>query len=141
MKKFLDEFKAFAMQGNVLDMAIGVVIGAAFKAIIDSLVNDIINPIIGLVGGTDLSGYVLTILGVDLRYGSFISAIINFLIVAFILFIVVKSFNKAKSLRKTEEAVAEPTEKECPYCKSQIAIAATRCPQCTSKLEGFNGMD
>ncbi len=141
MKKFLDEFKAFAMQGNVMDMAIGVVIGAAFKAIIDSLVTDIINPIIGLVGGTDLSAYVLTILGVDLRYGSFISAVINFVLVALVLFLFVKSFNKAKSLRKKAEIEEAPSEKECPYCKSKIAIAATRCPQCTSKLEGFSGLD
>ena len=151
MKKFMEEFKAFALRGNVLDMAVGVVVGGAFNAIVNSLVKDIINPAIGLFFNTDLSnlnwqvieavmdaeGNVVTA-GVAIGFGSFASAIINFLITAFSLFVVIKVANKAASLRKKEEeapaAPAEPTEKECPYCLSKIAIKATRCPHCTSQL-------
>ncbi len=141
MKGFFKEFKEFAMQGNVMDMAIGVVIGAAFKAIVDSLVSDIINPIIGVVGGTDLSGYVLKLGTVELKWGSFVSAIINFILIALVLFLVVRTINKTKNLLPhKEEAPAAPTEKECPFCKSMIPIGATRCPNCTSKLEGFEDM-
>ena len=135
MKKSLQEFKEFALQGSVVDMAIGVVIGAAFKAIVDSLVSDIISPVIGLLAGQDLSYLTFEVLGVEILYGSFISAVINFLLVAFALFVVVKAINTAKKLRKTEEKPAAPTEKECPYCKNKIAYSATRCGFCTSKLE------
>ncbi len=142
MKKFLKEFQEFAMQGNVIDMAVGVVIGAAFKAIVDSLVADIINPIIGLVADKDLSKYALEINeNLSINYGSFISAVINFIIMAFVIFCLVKAINKAKSVvAKPEEAPAAPTEKECPYCKNKIPVAATRCGFCTSKLEGFTEM-
>ena len=118
VKKFFEEFKAFAMRGNVLDMAVGVVVGSAFTAIVNSLVK---------IGD------------VDLKIGSFISAIINFLIVAFVLFLVLKAFNAVfnKKKEEAEEAPAEPTTKVCPYCQSEISIKAVRCPQCTSKLEGF----
>ena len=133
MKKFLQEFKEFAMRGNVLDMAVGVVIGAAFKAIIDSVVNDLISPIIGLVFKSDFSALVLTVNDVSIGYGAFITAVINFIIVAFVLFVIVKAANKASSLRKKPEAPAAPTTKKCPYCKSEIAIEATRCPHCTSE--------
>ncbi len=143
MKKFFQEFRDFAMQGNVIDMAVGVVIGAAFKAIVDSLVADIINPVIGLVAAKDLSKYALTINDdLSINYGSFISAVINFIIMAFVIFCIVKALNKAKSLaiKPAEEAPAAPTEKECPYCKNKIPVAATRCGFCTSKLEGFTEM-
>lgn len=132
VKKFFEEFKAFAMRGNVLDMAVGVVVGSAFTAIVNSLVGDVINPLIGLFFNNDFSEVVVKI-------GSFISAIINFLIVAFVLFLVLKAFNAVfnKKKEEAEEAPAEPTTKVCPYCQSEISIKAVRCPQCTSKLEGF----
>ena len=137
VKKFFEEFKAFAMRGNVLDMAVGVVVGSAFTAIVNSLVGDVINPLIGLFFNNDFSEVVVKIGDVDLKIGSFISAIINFLIVAFVLFVVIKFVNSLH--RKPEEPAEpeEPTTKVCPYCQSEISIKAVRCPQCTSKLEGF----
>lgn len=137
MKKFLEEFKQFAMRGNVLDMAIGVVIGGAFKAIVDALVNSIISPLIGLVFNSDFSALVLTIGEVEIGYGAFLTAVLNFIIVAFTLFVIIKAANTANNLRKkpeAEEAPAEPTTKKCPFCMSEIAIEATRCPHCTSLL-------
>lgn len=135
MKKFIDEFKAFALRGNVMDMAVGVIIGAAFGAIVNSFVDDIINPLIGLFANKDLSGLVATIGEVEIRYGAFISAIINFLIIAIVLFCMIKVMNKATSIGKKPEEEAAPTEKECPYCMSQIPIKATRCPNCTSTID------
>ena len=137
MKKFIEEFKAFALRGNVMDMAIGVIIGGAFTSIVTSLTENLINPILGLFGGTDLSGFVLNLGGVELRYGAFITSIINFLIMAFVLFCLLKAVNKLTALGKKPEAPAEPTTKVCPYCQSEISIKAVRCPHCTSKLEGF----
>ena len=135
IKKFLEEFKAFAMRGNVLDMAVGVVIGSAFTAIVNSLVNDIINPAIGLFFNADFSDVGIHIGDVTIGVGSFINAIINFLIVAFVLFVVIKAVNALH--KKPKEAPKAPTTKTCPYCQSEIAIKAVRCPHCTSKLEGF----
>jgi len=134
MKKFFNEFKEFAMRGNIMDMAVGIIVGAAFTAIVTSLVNDIISPIIGLLVKVDFSDLVLNIVGVDIKYGAFIMAIINFLIVAFALFMVIKAMNKAASLTKEPEEEAAPTTKECPFCKTEIHIEATRCPHCTSQL-------
>ena len=134
MKKFFNEFKEFAMRGNIMDMAVGIIVGAAFTAIVTSLVNDIISPIIGLLVKVDFSDLVLSIVGVDIKYGAFIMAIINFLIVAFALFMVIKAMNKAASLTKEPEEEAAPTTKECPFCKTEIHIEATRCPHCTSEL-------
>ncbi len=135
LKKFMQEFRAFAMRGNVLDMAVGVVVGAAFKAIVDSLVNDIISPLIGLVFNADFSSVAIQIGEVPIGIGSFISSVINFLIVAFSLFVVIQAANKAASLRKKKETPPAPTTKKCPYCFSEIPIQATRCPHCTSMLE------
>lgn len=144
MKKFFGEFKEFAMRGNVIDMAVGVVIGAAFKAIIDSLVNNIINPLIGTFFNTDFSdlGYTLvpaeasaTGEAVVLGYGMLITAIINFILIAFALFLMVKSINNLHKIGKkqeAEEAPAEPTTKKCPFCCTEIDIAAVKCPHCTS---------
>lgn len=134
MKKFLNEFKEFAMRGNVLDMAVGIIVGAAFTAIVTSLVDDILSPIIGLLVRVNFSDLVVSIAGVDLKYGSFIMAVINFLIVAFVLFTLIKFMNKAASLGKKQKEEEAPTTKECPYCKSEISIEATRCPNCTSYL-------
>ena len=141
MKGFIEEFKKFIMRGNVLDMAVGVIIGGAFTAIVTSLNTDILSPLLGLIGGTDFTHLTIT-LGEGknapvLAYGNFITAVINFLITAFAIFCLIKLINtiSAKLSRKEEPAPAAPTTKECPYCKSQIAIAATRCPNCTSHLE------
>ena len=134
MKKFLEEFKAFALKGNVMDLAVGVIIGGAFQAIVTSLVGDIITPIIGIFASTDFSNLIATITGSEVMYGAFITAIINFIIMAFIIFCIVKGLNKLAERKKKEEA-NEPTEKTCPFCQSTISIKATRCPHCTSALE------
>ena len=137
----LSEFKKFIMRGNVMDMAVGVIVGGAFTAIVTSLNQDILSPIIALIGGTDFS-YLTVTLGSSenapvLAYGSFISAIINFLITSLVIFLLIKGINTlsdrvTKKFKKEEEAA--PTEKDCPYCMSKISIKATRCPNCTSQL-------
>ena len=132
MKKFIEEFKAFALRGNVMDMAIGVIIGGAFTSIVTSLTENLINPILGLFGGTDLSGFVLNLGGVELRYGAFITSIINFLIRAFVLFCLLKAVNKLTALGKKPEAPAEPTTKVCPFCCIEIPIKAVKCAHCGS---------
>ena len=128
MKKFIEEFKAFALRGNVMDMAIGVIIGGAFTSIVTSLTDNLINPILGLFGGTDLSGFVLNIGGVELRYGAFITSIINFLIMAFVLFCLLKAVNKLTALGKKPEAPAEPTTKRA---RSAAARFRSSC-QCAT---------
>ena len=136
MKKFLQEFKEFALRGNVMDLAIGVIIGAAFQAIINSMVNDVLSPLIGLIANTDLSYLVLTIRDVDVKYGSFLTSVINFVIMVFVIFLLVKGMNALSSLgRKKDVVEEEPTEKTCPFCFGKIDIKATRCPHCTSILE------
>ena len=150
MKKIMQEFKDFINRGNVVDMAVGVMIGAAFKGIVDSVVNDLISPIIGIIFKQDFSSLQLilkeAVIAADgvtvespevaIRYGAFITAIINFLIIAVILFMMVKMLNTLRDLgkKKVEEAPAAPTTKTCPYCKSEVAIEATRCPHCISDL-------
>ena len=126
MKKFLNEFKEFALRGNVLDLAIGVLIGGAFQGLVTSLTENIISPLIGLLGGADFSAWTLDFLGISVKYGSFITAVI--------VFIIVKGINKLTSLGHKKDAPAAPTTKVCPYCKSEISIEATRCPHCTSEL-------
>ena len=136
--KILKEFKEFISRGNVMDMAVGIIIGGAFTGIVNSLVNDIINPLIGMIGGTDLTGYALVLKDeATLNYGSFLTAVINFLIMAVVVFILIKTINtmtKAFTRKKKEEAPAAPTTKVCPFCKSDVNIEATRCPHCTSEL-------
>ncbi len=133
MKAFLNEFKAFAMRGNVIDLAVGVIIGGAFQAIVKSLVDDILSPLIGLIVKQDFNDLAATVFDVKIKYGSFITATINFIIMAFVIFLLVKGLNKLTSIgaKPAEEA---PTTKECPFCKSEVNIAATRCPNCTSEL-------
>lgn len=133
MKKIFEEFKKFAFKGNALDMAVAVVIGASFSAIVNSLVNDIISPLVGLLVRTDFADLKVNIFGVSIAYGSFIMQVINFLIVAFTLFMVVKSINKVTSLGK-KDVKEEPKTKKCIYCLSEIPIKATRCPHCTAEL-------
>lgn len=134
MKKFLQEFKSFALRGNVMDLAVAVIIGGAFQAIVASLTNDIISPILGMAGSIDFSSFVLNINGAEIRYGAFITAIINFVIMAFIIFLMVKALNRLTGLNKKPEAPKEPTTKVCPYCLSEIPIGAVKCSHCTSDL-------
>lgn len=138
MKQFMKEFKAFISRGNVMDMAVGIIIGGAFTGIVNSLVNDIINPLLGVLGGKDFSLYCIPLSGdATLNYGAFISAIINFFIMALVIFSLIKFLNKISEAtkKKEEEKPAEPTTKVCPYCKSEIPIDATKCAHCTSVLE------
>ena len=136
MKKFMSEFKEFISRGNVMDMAVGIIIGGAFTSIVSSLVEDIINPILGIFGGMNFDQLHIKLLGeATLNYGKFISAILNFLIMALIVFIIMKTMNRMVEKFKKEEAPAAPTTKVCPFCKSEIAIDTTRCPHCTSVLE------
>ncbi|MBP5528946.1 MAG: large conductance mechanosensitive channel protein MscL [Lachnospiraceae bacterium] len=152
--KLLKEFKEFALKGNVMDMAIGVIIGGAFSAIVTALTTCFINPLINSVGGAEVAGAIKlpwvdytgldseAALALSLNYGGFITAVINFLILAVILFIMLKAINTAtkaaeaaaaKLKKDKEEAEAEaPTTKICPFCKSEINIEATKCPHCTS---------
>lgn len=139
MKKFLKEFKEFATKGDVMNLAVGIIIGGAFQSIVNSLVKDIISPIIGLVANTNFDYLILKIGNVEIKYGSFITAIINFLIMAFIIFMLVKGMNALtngvdKMLKIKKEDSPAPTTKICPYCKSEIDINATRCPHCTSEI-------
>jgi large conductance mechanosensitive channel len=139
--QILKEFKEFAMRGNVVDMAVGIIIGSAFGKIVSSLVQDVIMPPIGLImGNVDFAHLVLTLReksegveAVTLKYGVFINTILDFTIVAFAIFMLIKQVNR---LKKTEEAVAaEPATKECPRCCSTIPVKAMRCPHCTSELQ------
>jgi large conductance mechanosensitive channel len=127
----LKEFKDFAMRGNVMDLAIAVIIGGAFGKIIASLVNDILMPLIGLLlGGLSFSGLAITVGEASINYGLFIQAIVDFVIVAFVIFLLVRAMNRMKK----PEPVAAPTTKECPHCFTAIPLKATRCPNCTSQL-------
>ena len=130
MKKFFKEFKEFISRGNVMDMAIGVIIGGAFSGIVTSLTENFINPIINFVTGQ--ATYTAADIGQFAT--NFGSAVVNFIILAFILFCLIKTMNKLMSIGHKEEAPAAPTTKTCPFCKSEIAIEATRCPHCTSVL-------
>ena len=136
MKNFFSEFKKFIARGNVMDMAVGIIIGGAFTTIVNSLVNDIINPLLGLFGGMNFDQLQWNITGdVILYYGKFITANINFLIMALVIFVLIRTINKAgEKLSKKNDTPAAPTTKKCPYCKSEIALDATRCPHCTSQL-------
>lgn len=153
MKGFFKEFKEFAMRGNVIDLAVGVIIGGAFQVIVTSLVNDIVMPLVGIVTKNDFASQFIQLTGREtlyatieeateagvavLTYGNFISAIINFIIMAFVIFLFVKGLNKLSTIGKKEEPVVEaaPTTKVCPFCKSEIAIDATKCAHCTSDVE------
>ncbi len=129
--KFMEEFKKFALRGNVMDMAVGVIIGGAFSGIVTSLTENFINPILNELTGAasytwqDVGGFA----------SSFLSAVVNFIIMAFILFCLMRGINKLLTIGKKPEAPAAPTTKKCPYCKTEIDIEATRCPHCTSQLE------
>lgn len=146
----LKDFRDFVMRGNVLDLAIGIIIGGAFSTIVQSLVNDIIMPPIGYIfGDVDFSDLFIVLGEGDyaslaaaqeagaatINYGLFITNVISFLLVAFSVFMLVRAFNRAKQRFETEPETADPTTKKCPYCRTEINIEATRCPNCTSELE------
>lgn len=133
MKKFFNEFKTFALKGNVMSLAIGVIIGGAFQAIVNSLTGDILSPLIGIFAKTDFSNLIWNVNGAEIKYGSFITAIINFIIMAFIIFLIVKLIAKLNSIGKKEEEKS-PVTKTCKYCQSTISIKAIRCPHCTSDV-------
>lgn len=141
MKKgMMSEFKKFIMRGNVMDMAVGVIVGGAFTAIVTSLNQDILTPLLGVFGGMDFTSLSVTLGSGEnapvLMYGNFITAVINFIITAFVIFLIIKGMNTlGERLSKNEEVVEEVTTKTCPYCKTTIALDATRCPNCTSALE------
>ena len=140
-KGFIAEFKKFITRGNVMDMAVGVIVGGAFTSIVTSLNQDILTPILGIFGGIDFSNLSVKLGSREgapvLAYGNFITAVLNFLITALVIFCLIKALNKLnEKFNKKEEKPAAPTTKKCPFCKSEIAIDATRCPHCTSQLEG-----
>lgn len=143
MKKFLSEFKEFINRGNVMDLAVGVIIGGAFTSIVTSLTTDIINPLITVIagGGADsISGLIVP--GTEIDFGKFLSAVINFLIVAFVVFMLVKGMNKLQNagtkvlhLKKGEEGEAEPAVPTCPFCLEEVKAGATRCPHCAGSFD------
>ena len=138
MKKFIEEFKKFALRGNVIDMAVGVIIGGAFTGVVNSVSNNFIKPLLSFVttmgeswglmadGATE---WELPAAGAD-----FFTTVINFIITAFVLFLIIKTMNKLSNLGKKPEAPKAPTTKKCPYCLSEIPIAATKCAHCTSEV-------
>ena len=141
------EFRSFIARGNVVDLAVGIVIGAAFTSVVNSLVNDVLMPPLGLLtGGLDFSGYFINLSGEEyatlaaakeagaptINYGMFINNVVSFLIVSFAVFLLVKQYNRLRE--QPAPAPAEPTDKECPYCKMRIPLEATRCAHCTSEL-------
>lgn len=135
MKNLLKEFKEFALRGNVMELAVAVIMGAAFQGIISSLTGDIISPVLGLFGGVDFSNLAINIGDASIRYGAFITAIINFIIMAFVIFLMVKGMNKLAGLRKTKDSEEEEEKpKTCPYCYTEIPEKAVRCPHCTTVL-------
>ncbi|MBP3325492.1 MAG: large conductance mechanosensitive channel protein MscL [Coprococcus sp.] len=134
MKKFLQEFKEFALKGNVMSLAIGVIIGGAFQAIVTAFTENVINPIIGCIGGTDVQGKIHLMGDQYINYGAFITAVINFIIMAFVLFLLVKGINKLMTIGKKPEAEAAPLTRKCPYCFGEVDIKATKCMYCTSDL-------
>ena len=130
MKKFLKEFKEFAMRGNVIDMAVGVIIGAAFGKVVTAVIDIFLQPLLDSLpklesGGTGFTGSLLAFLGV----------VVEFVLTALVLFLIIKAMNKAKDMTKKPEKPADPTTKECPFCLSEIPIKATRCPHCPSELK------
>ena len=138
MKKLWNEFKAFAFKGNVIDLAVGMIIGSAFTGIVNSLVNSVVMPLLSLI--TQKASYeeMKWIIGeTEIPYGQFLQAIINFVCIAICIFFMVKMINKLTSLKKKEEKVEAPKEpaRLCPFCKSEIHKEATRCPHCTSVIE------
>ncbi len=150
MKKMMQEFKQFAIKGNMIDLAVGMIIGTSFNKIVSSLVNDMIMPLLGIfTGKIDFAKLFIALDGKTyeslaaaeeagaacFKYGAFLAGLLDFLIMAFIVFLFVRWVNKLRNANKEPEAPKVPTTKTCPFCKSEISIEATRCPHCTSELE------
>ena len=131
MKKFLKEFKDFAMKGNVLELAVAVILGGAFNKVVTAVVEIFLNPILENIKAGNADGKA----GIVGSLLSFLFVVIEFLLTALVLFLIIKAFNKAENMKKKEEAPADPTTKKCPFCMSEIDIKATRCPHCTSELK------
>ena len=149
MKKMMKEFKQFAIKGNMIDLAVGMIIGTSFNKIVSSLVNDMIMPLLGIfTGKIDFAKLFIALDGKSyetlaaaeeagvacFKYGSFLAGLLDFLIMAFIVFLFVRGINRLREANKEPEAPKAPTTKVCPFCKSEISIEATRCPHCTSEL-------
>ena len=150
MKKMMNEFKQFAIKGNMIDLAVGMIIGTSFNKIVSSLVNDMIMPLLGIfTGKIDFAKLYIALDGntyesltaaeeagaACFRYGAFLAGLLDFVIMAFIVFLFVRGINKLREANKEPEAPKAPTTKVCPFCKSEISLEATRCPHCTSELE------
>ena len=135
MKKFIKEFKEFALKGNVMELAIAVIIGGAFQGIISAFTESFINPIINSIGGAEIGGHFeIFSTGQYIEYGAFLTAVINFLIMAFVIFLLMKGINKLMSIGKKPEAETTPLTRKCPYCYGEIDIKATKCMHCTSDV-------
>ncbi len=135
LKKFFKEFKEFALKGNVVDLAVGVIIGAAFQSIVTAFTEDFINPLINCIGGAEVGGSIeIGSSGQYIQYGDFITAVINFLIMAFAIFLIVKTINKITSIGKKKEEQAAVLTRKCPYCFGEIDKKATKCMHCTSDV-------
>ena len=135
LKKFFKEFKEFALKGNVVDLAVGVIIGAAFQSIVTAVTEDFINPLINCIGGAEVGRSIeIGSSGQYIQYGDFITAVINFLIMAFAIFLIVKTINKITSIGKKKEEPAAVLTRKCPYCFGEIDKKATKCMHCTSDV-------
>ena len=132
-KKFIQEFKDFALRGNVMSLAVGVIIGSAFQGVVKSLTDNILSPIIGLFTRQNFDSLELSVVGITLRYGAFITSVINFTIMAFVVFLLIRGMNKLLSLGEKKEEMPTPA-RLCPYCKTALHREATRCPACTSAV-------
>lgn len=136
MKKFFEEFKQFISKGNVMDLAVGVIIGGAFSSIVQSLTDNIIKPLLNCIGGANIQGKLHLVGDNYIDYGAFLSSVINFIIMAFIIFCIIKAFNKLMEITKIKhEDKPKPTTKTCPYCKSEIPLDAVKCAFCASELD------
>ena len=133
VKKFMNEFKEFALRGNVMSLAVGVIIGSAFQGVVASLTDNILSPIIGLFTRQNFDSLELNVVGITLRYGAFITSVINFIIMAFVVFMLVRAMNKLLTLGEHQKVPEKPA-RLCPHCKSPLHPDATRCPACTSDL-------
>jgi len=131
MKRFFQEFREFALRGNVMSLAVGMLIGMAFQAVVTSLTDNILSPLIGLLIGQNFDALTWDVMGVSLGYGAFITAVLNFIIMAFVAFLIVRTMNKLQSAKEQE---AEESERLCPFCQTPLHLEAVRCPACTSEV-------
>ena len=134
MKSFFNEFKEFALKGNVMMIAVGVLIGGAFQSIITSFIDNILSPILGLFVGQNFDVLYIRAFGVTITYGAFITSVINFILLAFVVFLIVKTMNRLTAAREDEKLIEAVPGPICPYCKTEVHADATRCPACTSEL-------